>query len=81
VQVDFVGRQSLSTSDIAMKSFMKKKFDGLFKPEIVSEGLVLPERWKNMGKLQLQQLGCDNAWVALGWLKPPAAVEVQVARN
>jgi len=81
VQVEFVGRQSLSTSDIAMKSFMKKKFDGLFKPEIVSEGLVLPERWKGMGKLQLQQLGCDDAWLALGWLKPPAAAEVQVARN
>jgi hypothetical protein len=81
VQVDFVGRQSLSASDIAMKSFMKRKFDGLFKPEIVSEGLVLPERWKGLGKLQLQQLDCENAWLALGWLKPPGQAELQVART
>jgi len=41
----------------------------------------LPERWKNIGKLQLQQLGCDQSWLALGWLKPPAAAETQVASN
>ena len=82
VQVDFVGRAKLSTSDVAMKAFMKRKFDGLFKPEIVSEGLVLPERWKSIGKLQLQQLGCDQSWLALGWLKPPAAAETsRVASN
>ena len=83
VQVDFVGRAKLSTSDVAMKAFMKRKFDGLFKPEIVSEGLVLPERWKSIGKLQLQQLGCDQSWLALGWLKPPAAAETEarVASN
>ncbi|MCU0979342.1 MAG: hypothetical protein MUF25_09275 [Pirellulaceae bacterium] len=81
VQIDFLGRASLSASDVAMKSFMKTKFDGLFKPEIVSEGLVLPERWKSIGKLQLQQLGCDQGWLALGWLKPPTAAETQVASN
>jgi hypothetical protein len=83
VQVDFVGRAKLSTSDVTMKAFMKRKFDGLFKPEIVSEGLVLPERWKNIGKLQLQQLGCDQSWLALGWLKPPAVAEAEahVASN
>jgi hypothetical protein len=66
-----------------MKAFMKRKFDGLFKPEIVSEGLVLPERWKSIGKLQLQQLGCDQSWLALGWLKPPAPAETEarVASN
>jgi hypothetical protein len=82
VQVDFVGRTKLSASDVAMKTFMKKKFDGLFKPEIVSEGLALPERWKSIGKLQLQQLGCEQGWLALGWLKPPAAAtETRVASN
>jgi hypothetical protein len=81
VQIEFVGRQKLGASDIAMKSFMKTKFDGLFKPEIVSEGLALPERWQGMGKLQLQQLDCDQAWVALGWLKPPAVEETRVASN
>ncbi len=72
VQIDFAGRAKLSTSDIAMKTFMKKKFEGLFKPEIVSEGLALPKRWKSIGKLKLEQLTCDKGWLALGWLKPPA---------
>ncbi len=83
VQIEFAGRAKLSTSDIAMKTFMKKKFEGLFKPEIVSEGLALPERWKSIGKLQLQQLACDKGWLALGWLKPPApaATETRVASN
>jgi len=81
VQVDFLGRASLSASDVTMKAFMKRKFGDLFKPEIVSEGLALPERWKSMGKLQLQQLGCDQGWLALGWLKPPAAAEAHVASN
>jgi len=81
VQIDFPGRQTLSTSDIAKKSFMKKKFETLFKPEIVSEGLVLPKRWASIGKLKLEQLVCDKGWLALGWLKPPApaATETRVA--
>lgn len=83
VQIDFAGRESLSASDIAMKTFMKKKFDGLFKPEIVSEGLALPKRWASIGKLKLEQLSCDKNWLALGWLKPPApaATDTRVASN
>lgn len=81
VQVEFVGRQKVGASDTAMKSFVRTKFDSLFKPEIVSEGLALPKRWQGMGKLQLQQLDCDQAWVALGWLKPPAVEETRVASN
>ena len=82
VQLDFVGRPSLGAADIAMKTFLQRKFEELFKPEIVSEGLVLPERWQGMGKLVLQQLDCRDAWLALGWLKPPPPpAEDQIASN
>jgi hypothetical protein len=83
VQIEFAGRQNLSASDIAMKTFMKKKFESLFKAEIVSEGLTLPKRWENIGKLKLEQLTCDKGWLALGWLKPPApaAEQTRVASN
>lgn len=83
VQIDFVGRAKLGASDIAMKTFMKKKFEGLFKPEIVSEGLTLPKRWQNIGKLKLEQLTCDKGWLALGWHKPPAPApaETRVASS
>lgn len=83
VQIVFAGRQSLSASDIAMKSFMKKTFEGLFKQEIVSEGLTLPKRWQDLGKLKLEQLACDKGWLTLGWLKPavPPAAEAHVASN
>ncbi len=81
VAVDFIGRQQLSAADIAMKTFMKKKFEGLFKPEIVSEGLVLPERWKGLGKFRLEQLDCDRTWLVLGWQKPTRTETNLVAQN
>jgi len=71
VTVEFAGSKRLSASQIAMKTFMKKRFEAIFKREIVSDGIELPGRWRQAGKMRLQQLHCDDGWLALGWHQPP----------
>jgi hypothetical protein len=82
LQVDFVGVPRLNVSQVAMKTFIRKKFESLLKPEIVTEGLALPNRWKDVGKFRLEQLHCDDGWLALSWRQPspaPPAPEVASA--
>ena len=72
VEVDFAkssGTQSVQ--QVTMRTFMKKKFEKLFKPEIVSDGLALPGNFQSAGKFRLRQLQCDEGWLALGWQQPP----------
>lgn len=73
VNVVFGEDRRLSVGDVAMKTFVRKKFENLFKPEFVSEGVALPGRWEQAGKMRLDQLLCDNGWIALGWYQPAAA--------
>jgi hypothetical protein len=70
VQVEYVkgGRESLT--QVAFKTFLRRKFDSLFKPEFVGEGMVLPGRWERAGKLTLAQLAADNGWLTLAWRMP-----------
>jgi hypothetical protein len=74
VTVEFLGGKRLSASHVAMKTFMKKRFEAVFKREIVSDGIELPGRWQQAGKMRLQQLHCDDGWLALGWHQPPRGV-------
>jgi len=71
VEIDFPRSKRLSASQVAMKTFMKKRFEDMFKTEIASEGIELPGQFQEAGKLTLQQLYCDDGWLALGWHHPP----------
>jgi len=71
VQIEFVGSTRLSASQVAMKTFMKKRFEDMFKTEIVSDGIELPGKFQQAGKLAIEQLHCDDGWLALGWRHPP----------
>lgn len=78
VEVDYVnhqGRQSLV--QVAFKTFMRKKFEALFEPEIVTDGLVLPGEWAKAGKLHLEQMSADKGWLVLGWNQPEPAVAAE----
>jgi hypothetical protein len=82
VVAEYVNKERQSFAETAMKTLMRKKFEALFKPEIVSDGLLLPQQFRNVGKLQLQQLQADKGWLTLGWEKPGApAVALAVAEN
>jgi hypothetical protein len=52
-------------------AFLKVKFRNLFKEEFVGDGLTFKGRWARAGKLKLQELKSDAAWLTLGWTMPP----------
>jgi hypothetical protein len=79
VGIRFDPPRGLDTSETAMKVFLQKKFETLFKPEMVSEGLALPGRWATYGAMLMKQLHCDDGWLVLGWQTPDQ--EVQLARR
>lgn len=64
------GRQ-LPTRLIGFRNLLKHRFEKIFAPEIVSEGLILPGRWRRLGKLELTELQTDGGWLLLGW-RPPS---------
>ncbi len=70
VVVEYVPQRRLSISEVAMKTFLARKFDALFKQEIVTEGLSLPGRWQRAGTLFLDQIASQNQWLSLGWKIP-----------
>lgn len=78
VDVKFLERERLGAQQVAFKTFLTRKFEALFKPEIVSEGIVLKGRLERAGKLQVQEIHSDAGWIAIGWQlagppSPPAA--------
>jgi hypothetical protein len=72
VSADFVNVPQQSLRQVAFKTFLRRKFEALFKPEIANDGLKLPGRWEAAGKLTLRQLEADKGWLTLGWEQPTA---------
>jgi hypothetical protein len=72
--VDIVGRQSIR--QITFKTFLRKKFESLFKEEYASDGLRLPGEWRKAGRLTLRQLQVDQGWLTLGWELPESGQRV-----
>ena len=63
----------MGAPQIAFKTFLTRKFEALFKPEIVSEGIALKGQFAKAGKLRVQEISTGKGWAVLGWnLIPPA---------
>jgi hypothetical protein len=68
VAVDFLARKTLTVIQVATKTVMSKKFNALFKDDIVGQGgIKLPGQWENAGNLILQQLVANNGWLMLSY--------------
>ncbi|MDE0816720.1 MAG: hypothetical protein OSA92_03615, partial [Pirellulaceae bacterium] len=68
VAVDFLARKTLTVLQVATKTVMSKKFNALFKDDIVGQGgIKLPGDWENAGNLILQQLIANNGWLMLSY--------------
>ena len=69
VEVTFPGREGDQQSilDVGTKTFFQSKFESLFKEEIVGEGIELPGRFANVGKLRLTEVGSSDGWLTLAW--------------
>jgi hypothetical protein len=70
VQAEYTKGGFENAAKIAVKTLMRKKFDALFKPEIVGEGLQLQGQMGEAGPLKLGQLDVSRGWLALGWSLP-----------
>jgi hypothetical protein len=79
VMVEYLDRERLSVGQVAMKTFLRKKFDALFKAEFKSDGLQLPDRLKAVGPLKLRELSADKGWLVLAWEQNSASPQVAVA--
>ncbi len=79
VAVKFLNRERLGAPQIAFKTFLTRKFEALFKAEIVGEGVTLRGQLAKAGKLQIQEISTGKGWAVLGWnLIPPATPGVAV---
>jgi len=77
VQVRFPNRanpEQITLRDSPIVTFIRRKFRGLFKDEFIGEGLALKGAWEKAGRLRLDEIGADQAWLRVGWDMPsPAA--------
>jgi hypothetical protein len=63
------GKDTLKPREIGWREKLRKRFGKIFEPEIKSEGLVLPGKWRDAGRLDLKQLVANGGWVALAWIE------------
>ena len=74
------GQGRLSAQQVTLRTLLQRKFGKMFEPEIVSEGLTLPGRWEQAGRLDLKHLQSGSGWLVMAWIasgkpaEPPAKV-------
>jgi hypothetical protein len=78
----FAAGQTLSVQQVTLKTLLQRKFGKLFEPEIKSEGLVLPGRWRDAGRLDIKQLQAGGGWLVMAWIESgvPASPETAPAK-
>jgi hypothetical protein len=81
VAVDYVQRKSLGVDRVAMKTFLRRKFDAVFKSEVDPQKVKLPERWQRIGQVRLTNLQADKGWLTVGWKQAPPAEQPPVAET
>jgi hypothetical protein len=80
---NFVKGKTLSGRQIALKTLLEKRFGKLFEREIKSEGLILPGRWREAGRLDPKQLQAGGGWLVVAWIESgvPAPPEDKVVQK
>lgn len=67
VVVDFVRQDRLGALDLTAKTFLTRKFDAVFKQEIVGEGIELEGEFAKLGKLTVSSLDISPGWFVASW--------------
>ncbi|MEX1041793.1 MAG: hypothetical protein WDZ51_14235 [Pirellulaceae bacterium] len=67
VVVDFVRQDRLGALDLTAKTFLTRKFDAVFKQEIVGEGIELEGEFAKLGKLTVSSLDISPGWFVAAW--------------
>ncbi|QDU77161.1 hypothetical protein Pan97_42230 [Bremerella volcania] len=67
VVVDFPTQERLGPLDLTAKTFLRKKFEAVFKQEIVGEGIKLEGQWEKAGTLRISSLAVTPGWFVGSW--------------
>jgi hypothetical protein len=65
--------EQVNLRDRPIVTFIQRKFRSMFKEEFVGEGLLFKGEWERAGRLRLDEIAADGAWLRLGWDMPTAA--------
>ena len=66
-----VGKDTrLSIRQQTLRELIGRRFDKMFRQEIVSEPLELPGKWKKLGKLPLSHWQTVDGWIMTTWKLP-----------
>lgn len=57
----------LTSGQAAAANTLRKRFDKVFEPEIVTDPLILPGKWRKAGVMGLELVETAGDWVRLGW--------------
>jgi len=66
---NFAPGQRLSTQQVTLKTLLQRKFGKLFAAETKTEGLVLPGRWRDAGRLDVKQIKSSGGWLVAAWIE------------
>ena len=76
IDIRFVDRPKMRVGDVAVHTFLRQNFSELFQEQFATEGLELPGRWQDAGRLILETLDSSDGWLAIAWNHvPPEADE------
>lgn len=64
---DFIVGEQMPTRQVVLRRLLKKRFEKIFEPKIVGQGLKLPNNPPTMGTLVPTTWHADNGWLAVGW--------------
>ena len=81
VKVDFLRRRSLGVTQVAFKQFLKNRFEAMFKSEFANDGVELPGRWGDAGKLSVRTVESGDGWISVAMELPNNNVAVRTASN
>lgn len=80
VVVDFPNQEGLGAKDLTAKTFLRKKFESVFKQEIVGEGIKLDGQWEKAGTLRISNLSVTPGWFVGTWkLEAPTEAPAEKA--
>jgi hypothetical protein len=64
--------RKLSPREVVIRTLLHRRFEKIFKQEMLGEGFVLPGKWQKMGKMRPVQLACQDGWLTVAWKRAPA---------
>jgi len=71
VDVTLVGRARLGAKQIAFKTFLSKKFEGLFPQQRQVGAPEMQAPWERIGKLDWREIQSNDGWLSIGLDRRP----------